>query len=312
MSGLQIRPLAPSHLADATRLLAQACAFDEADRVAEEKLFGDAASGCVAHALGAFQDQALVGLACVSARWIRILAVLPDQRRRGVGSALLQACEDLIASQASCAKIMDQPGNYLSPGIDDRNVETIAWLHRRGFQASGQACNLRIALRANERVSAQRLREHEEAAEAGGYTIAAIAPEQIDAVTAMVEAAFSSTWAFEVRRAATHRPGGVFLALAKDTQTIVAFAAHDGNNQGLGSFGPAGTLDAHRGRGLGAVLLLSCLLDIAAAGHSHAEVAWIGPRDFYDKIAGIESERHFTRMTKTLTPMTPRARNDHD
>lgn len=75
---------------------------------------------------------------------------------------------------------------------------------------------------------------------------------------------------------------------------------HDGNNAGRGWFGPTGTLPAHRGRGLGAALLLACLLDIQAAGHNYCQVAWIGPRAFYDKIAGIDNERHFTVLRKEL------------
>ena len=28
---------------------------------------------------------------------------------------------------------LDQPGNYLAPGVDERNSEAIAWLERRGW-----------------------------------------------------------------------------------------------------------------------------------------------------------------------------------
>ena len=42
-------------------------------------------------------------------------------------------------------------------------------------------------------------------------------------------------------------------------------------------------------RGLGKALLLACLIDVADAGHSHCTISWIGPREFYDRVAGIES-----------------------
>jgi hypothetical protein len=80
----------------------------------------------------------------------------------------------------------------------------------------------------------------------------------------------------------------------------VAFAAHDGNNAGLGWFGPAGTLPAHRGRGLGAALLLQCLLDVAEAGHEAGVIAWIGPREFYERTVGAVDDRMFVVMEKPL------------
>ncbi len=78
-----------------------------------------------------------------------------------------------------------------------------------------------------------------------------------------------------------------------------AFAAHDGNNAGLGWFGPTGTWPAHRGNGLGEALLVACLVDVAVA-HEYCEVAWIGPRPFYDKVAGVAFDRRFVLLTKAL------------
>ena len=79
-----------------------------------------------------------------------------------------------------------------------------------------------------------------------------------------------------------------------------AFAAIDGNNTGLGWFGPAGTWPAHRGKGLGEHLLLRCLVD-AADDHDVCEVAWIGPRAFYERVAGTAGGRRFVVLTKETT-----------
>jgi mycothiol synthase len=109
---------------------------------------------------------------------------------------------------------------------------------------------------------------------------------------------FGGAWPFEVERALGHAPAGVHVA-CKDG-AYCAFAAHDGNNRGLGWFGPTGTWPAHRGQGLGEALLLACLVDVAAE-HSQCEVAWIGPRSFYEKVAGIARDRHFVTLAKPLT-----------
>ena len=111
---------------------------------------------------------------------------------------------------------------------------------------------------------------------------------------------FSPAWAFEVERALEFEPSGVHIALRREDGDLAAFAAHDGNNQGLGWFGPGGTFEAHRRRGLGEGLLVACLVDIANAGLSTCTVAWIGPRGFYERAAGVRSDRFYTVMRKDL------------
>ena len=102
----------------------------------------------------------------------------------------------------------------------------------------------------------------------------------------MIAREFGGAWPFEVARALQFAPSGVHVAVHVATGDYAAFAAHDGNNQGLGWFGPAGTWPAHRGQGLGEAALLACLVDVAAT-HDVCEVAWIGPRPFYQKAAGL-------------------------
>src|SRR5690606_18925696 len=125
-----------------------------------------------------------------------------------------------------------------------------------------------------------------------GYRIDRARPGEADAVAAWVEDQFSPTWALEARRSFLSSEPGVHLA--RRGGELVAFAVHDGNNRGLGWFGPAGTLAPHRGRGLATVLLWACLRDIAAAGHDRATIAWIGPRDFYARAASVTGERRHT------------------
>lgn len=300
---LALRPLAPEHLEIARALLATACRFDAAARVAGEKLFGPAAgyaAGAV-QALGAWQGEILAGVAAVCGPWIRILAVEPAHRGQGVGTALLDAAERAVAAAGSRAvRLLDQPGNYLAPGIDLRNRDTITWLERRGYSRCGERVNLLVPVGARQdpRASA----EPAGALAAGvGYELRRARPDDARALTAEIAASFSAGWAFEVGRALACEPPAVHVALAPGSGALAAFAVHDGNNRGLGWFGPAGTLPAHRGRGLGAALLRACLTDIAAAGHEVCEVAWIGPREFYARVAGIAGERRFVVMRKELS-----------
>lgn len=294
---MRVDRLGLEHLASAKRVLADACAFDRATEVADEKLFQPGPGGSPV-AYGAWEGERLVGVAAVAARWLRVLAVDPHHRGRGAGSALLAACEG-AARQAGEPRLrtLDQPGNYLAPGIDVRNEDAIGWLERRGYSQRGdRRANVLIDVRENPRVSPERLAELADRARARGYEVRRARPDERSLLEA-VATEFGGAWPFELARALGHAPAGVHVALKDGVYT--AFAAHDGNNRGLGWFGPTGTWPAHRGQGLGEVLLLACLVDVAAE-HARCEVAWIGPRPFYDKVAGVAEDRHFALLVRDL------------
>jgi GNAT superfamily N-acetyltransferase len=296
---ISVTELSRDALEEARLLLARSCDFDRAADVAAEKLFGPSPAPHISVALAAREGDTLVGVAAMATRWLRLLAVLPEARGRGVGAALLaEATARARAAGATRLRSGDQPGNYLAPGVDVRNKDTIDWLVRRGFRQVAAYENLTVPLAGNPKVSPARAAELAAGCARAGYTVRRAGPTDVAPLLAMATTAFAAAWAFELERALT--VGGVHIAVASDDGTIAAFAAHDGNNQGLGWFGPAGTLEAHRGKGLGAALLLPCLVDVAAAGHAEGVIAWIGPRPFYEKIAGARSERSFVVLEKSL------------
>jgi GNAT superfamily N-acetyltransferase len=354
---MRVAPLPSSQLPFVKAVLEEACAFDRAGDVANEKLFlpgplSAPRAGEPPPALawpttfGAWtESNELVGIAASCGRWLRVLAVAPRARGRGAGTALLAACE-----QAGARRTLDQPGNYLAPGIDVRNTETISWLERRGWRRTGEPrTNVLIQVRDNPRVTAERARELAAAAAAKGYEVRRARPDE-HALLDAVAAEFGGAWPFELSRALTYqllleytgvRRGAedappldqAYVQLRPDEEALVrarygdgaerelegsrrdlarttpgvhvalkdgqycAFAAHDGNNMGLGWFGPTGTWPTHRGQGLGEALLVACLVDVAAE-HERCEVAGLGPRAFYEKVAGIALDRHFVVLTK--------------
>lgn len=298
---MRVAPLQHAELSAARAILEAACAFDRAAVVAEEKLFepgperapkpGAPVVLSAPQAFGVWEGDGLVGVAAVCARWLRVLAVSPAARGRGAGTALLDAC---VA--AGGRRTLDQPGNYLAPGIDLRDTQTIAWLEKRGWTRVGEPrTNVLIRVRGNPRVSRVRADELASAACARGYEIRRANVDEKPLLEAAA-AEFGGAWPHELARALAFAPEpGVHVALRDGA--YCGFAAHDGNNRGLGWFGPAGTWPAHRGQGLGEALLVACLADVAEA-HERCEVAWIGPRPFYEKVAGIESERQFIALAR--------------
>ncbi len=284
MTLFTVAPLLPSRLEAARSILARACTFAGAAVVAEEKLFGPAPLPSLP--LGADDESGtLVGVAVVSGRWLRVLAVDPRARRRGAGSALLAACERAGASRAG-----DQPGNYLTPGIDAEDLETLGFFTRRGWREVARNENLVVTLRGNERVTAARAVALVGRAADAGYSVRRVTPEE----AAALAASFSAAWSFEAAHAR------VVHGAWKEGR-LVAFACLDANNRGLGGFGPAGTLPEHRRAGLGEALLVACLVDAAAAGHDEATIAWIGPRRFYERACAARPGGTFVVLAKDVT-----------
>ena len=153
---MDLTPLGDADRAAATALLARACRFDPADQVADEKLFGPSPHGPTA-TWGAFDAGQLAGVIAVSAGWIRLLAVDPARRGKGIGCALLRQAEATIREAGhATVRMLDQPGNYLAPGIDARNVDLIGWLERRGYGRAGERTSLIVDVAANPRVSPER------------------------------------------------------------------------------------------------------------------------------------------------------------
>jgi len=289
-----IADLPRAALPEAAELLGAACRFDPAARVAEEKLFGPAPAPHLSAPLGAWEGGRLRGVAVVSGRWLRLLAVHPDARGHGIGRALVDAAIARARGWgATRLRSGDQPGNYLAPGVDARNAEALGFLAHLGFREVARYENLAVPLVGNPLVTPERAAALADAAAARGYTVRRAADADRSALEAFARDAFAPAWAFEVARADVH------IALTA-TGTIIAFGCHDGNNRGLGWFGPAGTAPEHRGAGLGQALLLPCLVDVAAAGHADGVIAWIGPRAFYERTAGARSDRAFIVLELAL------------
>jgi mycothiol synthase len=286
----------------ARALLVRACPYDPVETVAEEKLFGSSPTGIGAAAtLGAWTGDRLVGVSAQAGRWLRLIAVDPEARERGIGHALL----DEVIARARVAgvhklRVGDQPGNYLGPGVDERNHVLLEWLEKRGFQWWGGNANLKVPLRDNAKVTPARAREQAEAVAADGFELRRA---RMDDAAALLELAheFLPSWAFEAELALRRNdPPAVHVAVQRGSGRLAAFAAHDGNNRGLGWFGPAGARPEYRGKGLGAALLVRCLLDVAATGAEWATIAWIGPREFYERMVGAVDDRMFVVMERPL------------
>lgn len=255
--------------------------------MAEEKLFGDA-PGASTIPLAAWLGHTLAGVAAVSHRWLRVIAVQPAARGRGVGTALLAAIE--AQAPATELRTGDQPGNYLVPGIPAADRETLGFFAHRGFVHAAEHTSLIAALEPPPKPQA-----------IDGYAIRRARQQDTERIIARIADAFSPAWAFEARHAMARQRPAVFFAQRDADGALAGFAAFDGQNRGLGHFGPAALFAAHRRRGLGLALAKTVFAALAADGHRRSVIPWIGPREFYARAVGISAEQRYIVMAKDLS-----------
>ena len=297
---LNIEPIGEADIGSVKTFLSKEERFDRLEALAPQVLYQPGNAALKPTSLKLIKDNHLVGVTSFAGKYLRLLLIDSDERSHGYGTKLLDEFEShAIREGLSKVQTMAEPGNYISPGIDVRHKETIEWLKRRGYKEKTRNENIFVEVANNPLVSHEHLKERQ--SKCKGYAFDRLSKDKLPLWQHFIEEHFSKGWAFEVGLAATkNNPSGAHVAYDSHGE-LAAFAAHDGNNTGLGWFGPTGTLKAHRGKGLAAALLIACLLDVKANGHTQCEVAWIGPRKFYEKVAGVCGERHFVVLEKQLS-----------
>ncbi len=93
---------------------------------------------------------------------------------------------------------------------------------------------------------------------------------------------FSRAWESETAAALTHTPATCFTAVYQGK--FVGFGCFDA--AALGFFGPLGVLKAHREKGIGRALFLSCLLEMKLKGYGYAVIGMADREGFYRHCAG--------------------------
>lgn len=242
-------------------------------RVAEEKCFGAGIAGeprCRVH-----EDRGrIAGAAVTGGRWVRILIVAREARRRGIGRALLRDAETLGAS-----RIAAEAGNYFTPGVVESDTAARAFLTAMGYGETGWTWNLEVALD-----SALDSMEADGATRRAGHA-------DRERILLFIEGQFGRIWRFEAEKAFAREVPPLFYT--EESDQITGFAAHDVNNRGLGFFGPTGVLPSLRGRGLGKSLLLASLADLRGMGYGKAIIPWTDALAFYEKSCGAKPAHRF-------------------
>ena len=236
---------------------------------------------------------ALGSLSTTSAGLVRghvdLLAVAPAQQGRGHARALLAALEQRLRDGG--ARTLVVRGNvptYAWPGIDSRYTAAVCLAEASGYTRSRDAFNMTVDLAA----AALDTEDDEQRLTGQGLTIRLLEPADEPRFSAWMRG-WGGTWQAEAASALARPSGSVHIAVRGEGEQAeyLGFACQGSNRRSW--FGPMGTEESLRGRGVGAVLLRRCLADQRAAGLPTAQVGWTGPIRFYARAVGAEIGRVF-------------------
>lgn len=111
----------------------------------------------------------------------------------------------------------------------------------------------------------------------------AIAPEK-HLVSEWVMEQFGAYWKSEVEVAFSRQP--VSCWIAQRGNDILGFACYESTARNF--FGPTGTKETERGKGIGKVLLIKSLESLREMGYAYAIIGGVGPVEFYEKAVGAK------------------------
>ncbi|MFE9693070.1 GNAT family N-acetyltransferase [Micromonospora sp. NPDC005806] len=253
--------------------------------------------------LGAVRGDELIGVlvGSLSGRdpqlgHVDLLAVAPEERRRGVGRALLAEAERRLAGLGAAELLLaGNPPHYAWPGIDVRYTPAVCAALRLGYRQDRTAWNMTADLAEGSPAVRSTEATERRLADAGA-TVRRAEPGDLPALAAFARATFGGAWDDELAGSLGRPDAGAHLA-ERDGE-ILGFAAYGSSRPSW--FGPMGTAPAAEGSGIGGVLLRRCLRDQAAAGIGAAQIGWVGPVPFYSGAAGARIERVFFLYRKDL------------
>lgn len=111
----------------------------------------------------------------------------------------------------------------------------------------------------------------------------AIAPEK-HIISEWVMEQFGAYWKSEVEVAFSRQP--VSCWIAQRGNELLGFACYECTARNF--FGPTGTKESERGKGIGKVLLIKSLESLREMGYAYAIVGGVGPAEFYEKAVGAK------------------------
>jgi ribosomal protein S18 acetylase RimI-like enzyme len=299
---MSILPLEQAHVPALMSLCAQALPFDQFDQALLQRRIWHDPGAEPAYRLAYELDGRLVGVAVGVRRsddrqpsgGLLLLAVDPEYRRRAIATQLLDTLEARMhADRIEHVAVGGTAPNFFWPGLDIRYTPAYCLLVGRGYEVFDMRLNMHVDLAAR----AWDASPIEEALEDSDIVIRRLEAGDRPAFSAWLRSSWSEWWHDEGMNAYANDPFSGFIAV-RDGR-ICAFAVY--NVEGFaGHFGPTGTDEIMRGRGIATALFYRCMRDLQQRGLEASEIVWVGPIAYYARIAGATAHRTFWAMRKRL------------
>jgi len=188
--------------------------------------------------------------------FVRLIAVAPEHRGRGVGRELLALGEaDVRAAGLGSLTIGADAPFYLWPGVESGETALLCLLERLKYRRTETNFNMGLDLAVIP-------------PDPGGGTVASAADR--DEIHEWADRHWA-WWTTELLRATDRGT----LVITRDADGISAVCAYDVNRSGW--VGPVAVRPELMGRGVGVPALLGALHRMRADGRSRVEIGWVGP-----------------------------------
>jgi mycothiol synthase len=234
--------------------------------------------------------------------YITLFGVRPAFQRRGVGAQLLEAAEAYLKLQ-NRKRVMIAPyaPGYFICGVDIAAYSGgLAFFTKHGFGEVYRPIAMEIALWDLGVPEWARQRQTKLADD--GVTVEPYRPELTLPILEFAAGEFAGDWVRVYRetmnRIVSFGDAASRIVVAHEHGRVIGFSHHDAER-----FGPIGVAAAHRGRGIGQVLMYQTLQAQRLAGYRTAWFLWSDDKTaarLYTA-AGFREVRRFALMKKELT-----------
>jgi predicted N-acetyltransferase YhbS len=224
---------------------------------------------------------------------VDLLAVHPQERRRGIGRSLLARIEGALSARGAGEIVLAGNAPYYAwPGVDVRYTPAVCAAMALGYEQDQTAWNMTADLSALPPTA-----DDEKRLAGAGITVRMAGPDDVAPLAEFATTHFGTGWAGEIAHSVGRERAGCHVAVDA-AGNLLGFAAYGSSRPSM--FGPMGTSPAARGTGIGSVLLRRCLADQRDHGFAQAQIGWVGPVPFYSGAVGARIERVFFLYRKQL------------
>lgn len=227
--------------------------------------------------------------------YITLIAVAPDQQRRGIGTRLLQHAEAYLKSQGrSLVMVSSYAPGYFTPGVDvNAYAGGLSFFKKHGYAEVYRPLAMEASLWSLQCPAWVRER-------AAAFSILPFEPILALRLIDFVAREFPGDWVRVVRETAGRIVAGESpdrLLIALDKGEIVGFSHYENER-----FGPIGVAASHRGRGVGQVLMFATLQAQRQAGFRAAWFLWSDDKTAQRlyHAAGFKETRRFALLKRSL------------